>query len=1555
MATTAIAAAAIVFVASADPVQAQSIENVGFEDGTLNGWTAGGGTGTQAPDSYDGNGVGVSVVTGMEDFTSGGSTYQWTVTPYGDYMASLQAVNSGNTFATGSTELGLTATSQAEITSTLGASATTASWIYQDLTLNAGDSFTMAWQYVSTDYDPYNDASYTSLVNIDDNSILATVNNLASQYALLGATVPGTGNYSTGSYGATGWQLSTYSVDTAGTYRLGFMSLNLKDTQLSPVFFVDQAPGATFNFDDPFGPIAPNEGSEAPTTPPPPPTGPTTTDISGTVNASDIADSGAFLGGTLLIDLASMTLAQGFTINGSGATIDTNGNQSTFTGTISDETSGTPGSLTISGSGGTVTLTGTNVYTGATTVGAGTTLALTGTGSIAGSSEIIVDGTFDISGTDAGAQIEDLSGGGTVELGGQNLTITNAENSFDGIIGGTGGLIQAGGLLVLNGANTFSGGFTLAGGTLGIGNNSALGTGTLDAAGGTTIAYGDGVVAPNAVVIQGPVDFSQDGGSATQSGDISGAGGLTKTGSGNLLLTGSNSYTGGTTIAGGTLTGSTTSLTGDVLNNAALVIDQDTDGTFAGDVSGSGSLTKDGDGNVTLTGANTYTGGTTIAGGTLTGSTTSLTGDVFNNAALVIDQDTDGTFAGDVSGSGSLTKDGDGNVTLTGANTYTGGTTIAGGTLTGSTTSLTGDVLNNAALVIDQDTDGTFAGDVSGSGSLTKDGDGNVTLTGANSYTGGTTIAGGTLTGSTTSLTGDVLNNAALVIDQDTDGAFAGDVSGTGSLTKDGDGNVTLTGANSYTGGTAILGGTLTGWTTSLTGNVLNNAALVIDQDTDGTFAGDVSGSGSLTKNGDGNVTLTGANSYTGGTTIAGGTLTGSSISLTGDVLNNAALVIDQDTDGTFAGDVSGSGSLTKNGDGNVTLTGVNSYAGGTTIAGGTLTASTISLTGDVLNNAALVIDQDTDGALAGDVSGSGSLTKDGDGNVTLTGANTYTGGTAILGGTLTASTTSLGGYVLNNADLVIDEDADADFAGMLAGTGNVEKTGSGIVTLSGMHMLSGETTISQGGLNVVGDYSASAITVGSGALLTGNGIVGDVFVGDGATLAPNGMLVADGGVTFAMGSTLLVNADADGNADMLGVTGALDIQGGTVSVLAADGNYDWQTGYAIVAADTVSGAFDAVVTDLAFLDPSLVYSANGVALVLTRNDLAFADVAVTANQRAAGQAFDASFDPTTDAYYAFASLNGTMARETLDALSGEVHATVANTAWQDSARIRRAVLERLDLPRTQGANLWLQIEAGRDDWNGNASAAGYLRETMSYVGGLEFGTGKSKLGIAIGHTDGDMQLASRASSVSVKGTHGHAYAGSDFGALRLAVGASYADLSVETDRNVAFGAIDQDLSADYGAKVYGAYARAGVLLPIGKGAIEPFAGITWNRFDRDGFAETGGSLALDAADEKADWTFSSLGLKGHVTLDAQDKVAFRFVTEWQRALDGRATTATMAFGNGPDFTVNGAPLAKHAGLVDVGVHWKLSPDVGFAVSYGGTVARQGFSQNGRATLSLRF
>ena len=168
---------------TATSVNAQ-VTNGGFETGTLSDWT---GSDAVIGTSYSGNDIG-----------------KWTVKPKGEYMAWAQASKS-TTSADLATNLGLSAASLSEINTTLGGSVTNVAWLVQSLTLSAGASFSMAWQYIATDYVPFNDSSITSLVNVSSPTTLATVNNSVSQYALLGATNPGTGNYSTDSYGATGW------------------------------------------------------------------------------------------------------------------------------------------------------------------------------------------------------------------------------------------------------------------------------------------------------------------------------------------------------------------------------------------------------------------------------------------------------------------------------------------------------------------------------------------------------------------------------------------------------------------------------------------------------------------------------------------------------------------------------------------------------------------------------------------------------------------------------------------------------------------------------------------------------------------------------------------------------------------------------------------------------------------------------------------------------------------------------------------------------------------------------------------------------------------------------------------------------------------------------------------------------------------------------------------------------------------------------------------------------------------------------------------------------
>jgi hypothetical protein len=149
---------------------------------------------------------------------------------------------------------------------------TNAAWITREVQLTAGTTYTMSWNYLGTDYVPYNDGSVTGLVPVTvTGTPVIRVNNYVQSYALLGFTNPGTGDYSTNSYGATGWQTSTYKVDITGTYKLGFAVFNLGDTSLSPVLMIDSEAGSTERCVSgtctTFGGVASNSET-APTVPP---------------------------------------------------------------------------------------------------------------------------------------------------------------------------------------------------------------------------------------------------------------------------------------------------------------------------------------------------------------------------------------------------------------------------------------------------------------------------------------------------------------------------------------------------------------------------------------------------------------------------------------------------------------------------------------------------------------------------------------------------------------------------------------------------------------------------------------------------------------------------------------------------------------------------------------------------------------------------------------------------------------------------------------------------------------------------------------------------------------------------------------------------------------------------------------------------------------------------------------------------------------------------------------------------------------------------------------
>ncbi len=1032
---------------------------------------------------------------------------------------------------------------------------------------------------------------------------------------------------------------------------------------------------------------------------------------------------------------------------------------------------------------GRLTLNGENRHSGGTTVNAGD-LSL-------GNAAALGDGMLTVTGNTQLDTAGPMRLGNTVNVDGALTVAGNNSLILDGQLNGNGTLRKTGAndLSLTSNANTFSGMIDLQGGSLTTAGNNALGqnaTANVAASANLFITNlarlaslnGNGTVT---VSNGNNLTIGANGANSNFGGQLNGKGWLTKSGTGSLVLSGNNTLTGQTSVSAGSLRvdgalastnvlvysgaalGGTGSIAGDVtlMSNASLNL---TDGhtlsvgsmglgtqsivnaSLGAPALGGGTALVNVAGNLVLGGTlnisdaggfgtgvyrlMNYGGSLTNSGmrfGNLPSSVQSsdlqLQTAVSNQVNLLVaapnitvqfwdgaDQLGNGSIDGgtgvwgmgannwtNVDGTDNRTWAGGfavfqgtagvvqviGKATITGMQFLTDGYQIAPLDRLSGLDLIDGD-LGNASIRVDPGVTATIDARMNGSSTLGKYDSGTLVLNASNGYTGGTALNGGTLVlgndkalgnGLLTAANGTTLDsntavtvrnkvalNGALTIAGSNTMELNGTVGGAGGLIKNGAANLTLSGVNSYVGGTllnagglivgngAALGsGTLTvgGAATldntqalALANNIALNAGLTVQGSQDLTLNGNISGAGSLTKNGASTLTLNGANSYTGGTYVNSGTVAlgaGSSLAATGvvTVANGATfdlsagqgaqvfgtlagagnikmgtntLLAGGSADGIFAGSVIGTGTLVKQGSGTQTLTGVNSYTGGTLVAGGTLRAGSATalvqgtgyqvLTGAVLDlngNSLLASSLSGGGTVAlgggrltadiaagsastymGIFVGGGDLVKTGAGALALTGGSTFTGGVQLKQGSIalghaqglgtgtlamddgTVISLIANGMTIANDlamtgtnDPVIDTGANtATWAGAITGGGFLTKQGTGVLTLtSAGNSYTGATDVAQGTLKAGAANtfsSASAHTVASGAVLDLAGYSQTV-----ASLNNSGAVNLSGATP---GAVLKVTGPYVGNNGKLGVSTALGADGSATDKLLLSG-----------------------------------------------------------------------------------------------------------------------------------------------------------------------------------------------------------------------------------------------------------------------------------------------------------------------------------------------------------------------------------------------------------------
>ncbi|PUE10299.1 YDG domain-containing protein [Limnohabitans sp. T6-20] len=804
-------------------------------------------------------------------------------------------------------------------------------------------------------------------------------------------------------------------------------------------------------------------------------------------------------------------------------------------------------------------------------------------------------------GVEGDTRIDALTGAGSVSFGwstlgsltvGVNNTAAGAYNTtagtatFSGALSGPAPLNKIGtGTQILTGANTYTGATTISAGTLQIGD------------GGTTGTLGTGAVTDNASLV-----FNRSN-SLTVANAISGTGTLNQNGSGTTVLTATNTYSGTTTINAGTLqigSGGTAGTlgTGAVVDNGILAIHRSDEVSLTQAISGAGSVLQMGTGTTKLvSNANTFTGGITISKGAVmigngggtngnynlnSGTGTITLGDSNTGSSNVALQIESGTGLGQTmlnnsivvssSGTGTATI---GSVVGSGSGTYTevrssltlnrdvilnDGTTDRlgySGTITGTgNVSITGNRVSMGTPNANGISSNNFVGNLTiASGSILQAGSKSLFPTTTNVINNGTlrlldgnyqaiNALSGTGTIETLNISGGLLTN--LSIGNNNGGAtFSGTITGSNpvlSLTKNGTGTQILTGANTYTGATTINAGTLqignggSAGTLGVNGTVYSAVSVAANANLDFyrtdiglNIPNAISGAGVVNFKGTG---VSSQSSYT---------LTGNNSGLSGNInVSSSRISINSANQvGTAAITVNSGAALYANGGftlnnalslaGNGWLENTYGQLGALRLQNGTNYAGAITLAADARIGA-----YNSTGTVSGVISGSKNLEFNSNtGTVTLTGNNTYSGTTAISGGTVqvgnagTTGTLGVGDVTLSNSsNLNYVRSAATSIANNISGTGSVAATitgASSTLTVDHTINLTGGTVnlVTDGNLSVTQTINTSNATASAVFLESGKATAAGMATGGDVTLSGSGAVtVGSGGrITYMTGS----------------------------------------------------------------------------------------------------------------------------------------------------------------------------------------------------------------------------------------------------------------------------------------------------------------------------------------------------------------------------------------------------------------------------------------------------
>ena len=856
------------------------------------------------------------------------------------------------------------------------------------------------------------------------------------------------------------------------------------------------------------------------------------------------------------------------------------------------------------------------------------------------------------------------------------------------------------------------------------------------------------------------------------------------------------------------------------------------------------------------------------------------------------------------------------------------------------------------------------------------------------------------------------------------------------------------------------------------------------------TLAADISGAGTLSKAGVGTLILTGNNSYAGGTTITGGFINFNSANSFGSGLitinggglqwatGNSADISAQlaafgaggatfDTNGnnvTLAASLSGPGGLIKTGAGTMTLSGVNSYQGGTAINGGTRcghrgrqsrrggrrprfrrrhAAIPVGFHHQSHRNAecgrrhvrhqrqqrnACRRDRRSrrphqGGRRHDDAVGRQHLSRRHDGQCRHAAGRSsecLRSGQRVLrsryGATLNlasfnqtiGSLAGAGAVTLGAATLTTGNDnTSTTFSGAISGTGGLTKIGTGTLLLTGTSNYTGATTVNAGTLSVNGSIASSALTVNAGGTIGGNGTIGNTTI-NGGTLSPGnsiGTLTVQGNLVLTSASAYLVEVSPTA-ADRTNVTGTASLAG-TVQAVFGPGSSFARTYTILSAAGGSTGTFGSLTTTglPAGFTASLSYTATDAILNLTAilgGPSALGTGGLSTNQRNVAGSLNTFFNnggTLPPGFLPIFGLTGGNLGNALSQLSGEAATGGQQVAFQMTNQFLGLMLdpfvdgrsgttgaagpalafapEREDLPDDialayssvlkappktlsfeQRWSVWGGAYGGANRTSGDPAGLGshnLSANAAGFAAGFDYHlTPNTVVGLALAGGGTSWSLENGLGGGKSDAFQAGVYGATRWGAAYVAAALSFTNHWMSTDR---FAFAGDHLTASFNAQSFGARVESGYRFATIFGGLTPYAAIQAQNFRTPGYSETdvnGGGFGLAYAGRTGTDTRSELGARFDrlLALNPNAVLTLRARLAWAHdwVSDPVLAAAFQAL-PGASFIVNGATLAKNSALASAGTELRLANGVTLLGKFDGEFASRSTTYAGTGTI----